>query len=424
MLAALTALSLLAGQGASEEAQEETVVQVDRERVDASGSDGDGDGIDGEGADASGTGEEEKSSGAGRVWIRHVVTPRERLSQIAARYGVKRDDLVEWNKLDSKRAKLRTGTRLRVLARKTPPPRQEITYVVEDGDTWSSIAIKHRVDYHDLLGVNWPRPKSLEPGLELTVWIDPGRPQTVNLRNGPSPPALPEGLDGALSRGKPARGRLTNGIQLPESDLYDRGHERWLWGSSHTLRNLLQGLGEFRYSSGYEGSIVIGSISRRRGGRFPPHRSHQSGRDVDIRLPLLPGLPTTVAPNADEIDWAASWELVRALVETQEVEVIFLEGPLQRRLYQAALWEGVIAEDLKPIIAWPNRQGNEKALVRHSRGHDGHIHVRFRCGPEEPRCRPRRRRMEPVHIGEPPQVPERAGVAPAEVAALRSADAG
>ena len=65
------------------------------------------------------------------------------------------------------------------------------------------------------------------------------------------------------------------------------------------------------------------------------------------------------------------------------------------RAFQEALARRVVAEELKPIIAWPNRQGNEKAIVRHSRGHDGHIHVRFRCGLDEPRCRPRRRRPQP-----------------------------
>jgi murein endopeptidase len=323
------------------------------------------------------------------------VIPRERLSQIAARYGVTREDIVRWNDLSGPRVELKRGTRLRVHARQVPPPREEIAYEVLEGDTWSSIAVKHHVDYRDLLGWNWPRPKELGPGHALTIWVDPGRPRTVNLRYGPPPPPLPEGLDGAQSVGRPARGRLRAGIQLPESDLYTRGHERWLWASSHTLRNLLTAIGEFRYSSGYEGELIIGSMSRRRGGRFPPHRSHQSGRDVDIRLPLLPGVPSNFSPNADEIDWAAAWELVRHLVATEEVEVIFLEGPLQRRLYQAALWEGAVAEELRPIIAWPNRQGNEKAIVRHSRGHDGHIHVRFRCGLDEPRCRPRRRRPKP-----------------------------
>ncbi len=370
MLAALAALTLLASQGAEEE-RIEAVTKAQVESLDPVA---------------------EPAPKPKRQWIRHVVTPRERLSQIAARYGVKRDDLVEWNGLANRRVRLRQGTRLRIHARQTPPPRKKITYVVEEGDTWSSIAVMHRVDYRDLLGFNWPRPRSLDPGLELTIWIDPGRPRTVNVHHGKSPPPLPEGIDGAQSRGHPARGRLRNAVRLPESDLYDCGHDRWLWGSSHTMRNLINAVAEFRYNSGFEGRLIVGSISRRRGGRFPPHRSHQSGRDVDIRLPLMPGLATRISPNADEIDWGASWELVRALVDTGEVEVIFLEGPLQRRLYQAALWEGAIAEELRTIIAWPNRQGNEKALVRHSKGHDGHIHVRFRCGPDEPRCRPRRRK--------------------------------
>ncbi|MBK8264733.1 MAG: penicillin-insensitive murein endopeptidase [Nannocystis sp.] len=179
-----------------------------------------------------------------------------------------------------------------------------------------------------------------------------------------------------------------------------------MWGSSHTIRALHAAIADFRHQSGFAGEIVIGSMSLRRGGRFAPHRSHQSGRDVDIRLPLLPALPLTAFPNADEIDWPAAWELVRALVRTGEIEVIFLEGPLQRRLYQAALWEGATPDQLREIIAWPNRKGHEGALVRHSRGHDGHIHVRFRCGPDEPRCRPRRRDPEATWLASAPHSPD------------------
>ncbi|MEZ4384533.1 MAG: penicillin-insensitive murein endopeptidase [Nannocystaceae bacterium] len=403
MLAALAALALLVGRG--EEDPDVGDEAVARAAEGAAAVDAEADAAPDIDADAL---DEADVDEAPREWIKHTVIPRERLSQIAARYGVTREDVVRWNDLSGPRVELKRGARLRVHARQVPPPREEITYEVVEGDTWSSVAVRHRVDYRDLLAWNWPRPKELEPGLELSIWVDPGAPRTVNLRHGPPPPPLPEGLDGSQSVGRPARGRLRGGVQLPESELYTRGHERWLWGSSHALRSLITAIGEFRYSSGYAGEIVVGSMSRRRGGRFPPHRSHQSGRDADIRLPLLPGVPSSFAPNADEIDWSAAWELVRHLVATDEVEVIFLEGPLQRRLYQAALWEGAVAEELRPIIAWPNRQGNEKAIVRHSRGHDGHIHVRFRCGFDEPRCRPRRRRPTP----------------PQELAAVPSATAG
>jgi LysM repeat protein len=340
-----------------------------------------------------------------RTWITHQITPHERLSQIAARYAVKRDEVVEWNKLSSRRVALKPGKTLRIYARRAPPPRQKLSYTAQPGDTWSSIAVDHRVEHRDLLAMNRGK-RSPQPGDQLTIWIDPGSPRTVNVAPGPPPPPAPEGIDGARSVGAPNRGRIKDAVQLPDSPLYTRGFDRWLWGSSHTIRALHAAIADFRHQSGFDGEIVIGSMSLRRGGRFAPHRSHQSGRDVDIRLPLLPALPLTAFPNADEIDWPAAWELVRALVRTGEIEVIFLEGPLQRRLYQAALWEGATPEQLREIIAWPNRKGHEGALVRHSRGHDGHIHVRFRCGPDEPRCRPRRRDPEATWLASAPHSPD------------------
>ncbi|MEZ4452281.1 MAG: penicillin-insensitive murein endopeptidase [Nannocystaceae bacterium] len=333
MLGALAALALLVGAGDAGDSRGDLGDVPSRATI-----------VDLEGGVAPPTAAAALEAGE-RRWITHTVTPRERLASIAARYGVRRDDVVEWNNLRSRRAPLKTGTRLRIHTSRVPPPRRAITYVAQAGDSWSSIAVMHRVDYRDLVTYNWPR-RAVTPGAEVTVWIDPGMPRTVNVKHGPQPGSLPEGLDGARSVGAPSRGRLKDAIQLPESPLYTRGHERWLWGSSHAVRSLIAGIAEFRYRSGYEGEVIVGSMSLRRGGRFRPHKSHQSGRDVDVRLPLLPGVPLTAFPNADEIDWSASWELVRAIIDTGEVEVIFLEGPLQRLLFQAALWEGMSAEEL------------------------------------------------------------------------------
>ena len=59
------------------------------------------------------------------AWTVHVVRPRERVGQIAVRYGVSRDDLASWNGLRSPRARVRAGTRLKVLTDRVPPPREE-----------------------------------------------------------------------------------------------------------------------------------------------------------------------------------------------------------------------------------------------------------------------------------------------------------
>jgi murein endopeptidase len=178
-------------------------------------------------------------------------------------------------------------------------------------------------------------------------------------------------------------------VQLPERTEYTRRHPSSSWGSSHTIENLIRALASFRHRSGFEGEVVVMAISRRHGRRFPPHDSHQSGRDVDIRLPLLPHVPDTALPNPDEVDWAATWELVRGLADTGAVDAIYLQVELQRRLYQAALWEGMEPEQLGSIIQWPSKSGPDGALVRHEAGHENHMHVRFRCGPAESRCRSR-----------------------------------
>ena len=321
-------------------------------------------------------------------WTTHVVTPRERLTQIAVRYGVRLDQVLEWNEWSKPPRKLRTGQRIKVKSRLRPPPRRKTTWVVKEGDTWRKIMRRYRVEYRDLRAYNW-RVDRLEPGTVLTVWYDPAFPRTVNLAPGPPVPENFPVAKGGRSIGYPDRGRLEQAAQLPESDLYSRRHPSSSWGSSYTIEHLMEGMALFRRRSGFAGDVTVMAISRRSGRRFPPHSSHQSGRDVDIRLPLLPLVPDTALPNPDEIDWAAAWELIEALVVTEAVEAIYLDVELQRRLFQAALWEGMEPEQLEGMIQWPSKSGHEGAVVRHQAGHENHMHVRFRCASSETRCRSR-----------------------------------
>lgn len=319
-------------------------------------------------------------------WIEHTILPRERLTQIAARYGVTAEQLRMWNRGKLERTGRRKGKKIRVLARRLPPAPELVTYVAQEGDTWGDIGAMYRVEPRVVKAWNW-KARRLEPGDEIQIWFDPGAPWTVGRKVGPwiAPPPIPEG---AQSRGRADSGRLRDGAQLPESPLYTRRTPEVLWGSTNTLRALTTGIARFRHDSGYEGEIVIGSMSRRRGGKFPPHHSHQSGRDVDIRLPLLPGVPPPIGgPNPDEIDWYATWGLMRALIDTDEVQYIFLEEGLQRRLYEAARVMGYAHDELRVLIQWPYDYGGVVPIVRHSPGHDTHFHVRFHCAPTEPKCK-------------------------------------
>lgn len=334
-------------------------------------------------------------------WIRHVPGPRETLNDVAARYGTTTARLREWNPktLKRKRRYLVKGAELRLKAIRIPPPREAIQYTAEDGDTWETIAVDHRVDVRDLKSYNDAYSEdsmaALPAGRTITVWIDPAVHWTVNRRPGPEidPAWLASISTGALSHGHPNRGRITGEpCLLPDiPQLYTRRFERIAHGSTHGIRTIVTAFANFRRDTGYQGEILVGSISRPHGRRFPPHRSHQTGRDVDIRLPMLPWFPTTIGPPAEQVDWRAVWGLIDAFLATGQVEMIFLDHALQRPLYYAALSMSASVAELDEIITWPRRDGKKgKKIIRHASGHDGHIHVRIRCGEDEPKCRTRR----------------------------------
>jgi murein endopeptidase len=63
-----------------------------------------------------------------------------------------------------------------------------------------------------------------------------------------------------------------------------------------------------------------------------------------------------------------------------------LDYACQRRLYQAAQALGVSDELLAATLQYPRGSAASLGKVRHAPGHEGHIHVRFACGPAEPEC--------------------------------------
>ena len=327
-------------------------------------------------------------------WVTHAVIAGETVDAIAARYAVPAKSLARWNKLDPKKA-LRPGKELRVHAVRPPPPRERVDYTIAKGDTWEGIAAAHGVTERELRLWNKPKkgkdgkvPKAaLRAGERLAIWAEPHAA-------GPATPA--RALAGrvranAFSIGAPNRGRLVNGVELPElPSLYTRRQPEKSYGSSHTVRTLILAIAQFRREVRFDGEIVIGALSLPRGGRFRPHRSHQSGRDIDIRLPALPHVHHPGAPTAAEVDWKAAWRLLEAFVATGQVQYIFLDHGHQKRLYKAARAAGVPQERLAEVLQWPREPGANVGVVRHSPGHKDHFHVRVKCGPGERQCDPGR----------------------------------
>ena len=143
--------------------------------------------------------------------------------------------------------------------------------------------------------------------------------------------------------------------------------------------------------TGFPGTppVVLGSLSRPGGGRLKPHRSHCSGRDVDIGFFAADGRRSRHFTDlgAEGIDFDRSFYLMANLIATGRVRYIFVNYSMQSHLYEAARRMGYDDEQLAYIIQYPRPRGQKMGIIRHARGHKRHFHVRFACPERDPECR-------------------------------------
>lgn len=318
--------------------------------------------------------------------IEHEVIPAETLADVAALYGVPREQLARWNSLRPTAA-LAPGQRLRVLTDRPPVVRELVRHRVRKQDSWDSLARRFAVDLATLRAHTPHLGAGLRPGDLVDLWLPRGAPATAPA---PAAPLVPPD---ATSGGKPSdAGRLERGLQLPAHPDYDLRCPFNAHASSFTAAHLLAAIADLRRD--YRGQLVLGDLSREDGGAYGPHLSHQSGRDVDVWLPIVGGQYRAAPecrrcgtpwcrPEPTEIDWRATWRLVAALARTGAVRQIFLDRSHHAALREAARAAGL--DDAALARAIQARPG-APALVTHSAGHTRHLHVRFRCGPDEPSC--------------------------------------
>jgi penicillin-insensitive murein endopeptidase len=140
--------------------------------------------------------------------------------------------------------------------------------------------------------------------------------------------------------------------------------------------------------------LPVGELSGPSGGRVDGHRSHQSGRDVDIGFytTLANGSPIAThsfaafdrhgrghAPNQYlRFDDARNWELVAKLLTDGDarVQFIFVAGYLKHRLLTEGARRGAppaVLERARTVLAEPG----------HGHPHRNHFHVRIYCSPAD-----------------------------------------
>jgi len=169
--------------------------------------------------------------------------------------------------------------------------------------------------------------------------------------------------------GKPNRGRLAGGVELPAAGTHfvtvdpvtgTSPNRPWRrYGTDRLLEVLLRVAADHAAAHPDAPRLVVGDLSRPHGGRFGPeyggdgHHSHQNGLDVDVYYPRRDGRERVPARVA-QVDRRLAQDLVDRFVRAG-AQYVFV-GP---------------ATGLR----------GPRKVVMTLGNHDDHLHVRIRPGP-------------------------------------------
>lgn len=217
---------------------------------------------------------------------------------------------------------------------------------------------------------------------------------TVGCLSSPSP--LAPNLHGSI--GLPHHGSLTGGVALADrGDGFTRFRKDGVkWGLPRLVTTIERAARTVREEHPGTPPLVVGDLSMREGGQNPRHRSHRTGRDVDLVFyALTPDGRPVQAPGFTRygpdglgkpekgskwlrFDVARQWSLVKALVEAPEANVqwIFIA-----RWLEAMVSEWALAKGEDPELVW-----QAEVVMKQpgdSAAHDDHVHVRLACTGEE-----------------------------------------
>jgi murein endopeptidase len=291
----------------------------------------------------------------------------------------------------------------------------ENMHVVEDGQTLWEIARSHGCTVKALKRANDIRGSTIYAGQTLVVPECSRRKgekaektektektakteKTEQVDDGAADPAdygLVSGkvrTDRGQSRGAPWDGKLKNAVQLPGGKGYHIRRPHRAWGTTHAVTHVQRAVKAVRKRFPRVHTLAIGDFSAKKGGSISEHRSHQSGRDVDIGF-YFKKQPKDYPDNFvghDEaaLDLAATWALLHAFARTADspngVQAIFVDYKVQKRLYRWAEDHGVPVDHLDRIFQYPDRDGT--GLIRHVKNHHDHFHIRFKCPENDSGC--------------------------------------
>lgn len=223
------------------------------------------------------------------------------------------------------------------------------------------------------------------PGLPLGDYGDLGDP-SLTWRQ------FLESGEGCCSEsiGRPNSGKLRDGREFPpRGPGFVRKNDKAAFGTDEAVAIVAWACAQITRLYPGTSAMVVGDFSKEGGGRLRPHKSHQSGRDVDLGFFLQGNQKLAYFKDAtpENLDIEKTWSFVELLIATGQVEYLFIDRSLHQPLYSEAVRRGWDEEDLARLFEAPLGGQDGRGLIRHVRGHKHHMHVRFVCADGDEECK-------------------------------------
>jgi penicillin-insensitive murein endopeptidase len=179
---------------------------------------------------------------------------------------------------------------------------------------------------------------------------------------------------GSVSIGQAHRGSLYNGVQMHSSPFWELKVPQAGYGTRETVLALGAAIEEVNRMFPGTPRLGIGHLSHENGGWIRPHKSHQSGRDVDVGYYYTEGERWYVPASPENLDVPRTWALISAMLKVAKVDYVFVDRSLHAILRAEAERVGE-----KPGLVAEVFDGDKvvRPIMRHARGHATHLHVRF-----------------------------------------------
>lgn len=336
-------------------------------------------------------------SGRAEAKNSHVVSAGDTLWDISRSYGCNVKAIRQLNELGG--VHLDVGQTLQIPSCKSGPvvvasvtkPVALVTHTIVAGETLGKLATHYRSSVADILQRNDLESTTIIAGRKLIVL--PGDMAKYEFGVAASKPISAPVMLGQ-SIGKPNRGRLRKAVQLERGPGYFIRRPHRSYGATHTVGYVRTTLAEIRQRFPAMHDLAIGDLSARRGGKITMHASHQSGRDVDLGFYFKSkprGYPQSfVVANRKNLHFEASWALLTKFTNLAEepsgVDRIFMSYASQKMFYKLARKRGIPRATLQRMFQYPAGKRAKRGVIRHEPGHDEHIHVRFKCPPNDKHC--------------------------------------